>query len=72
MTVENLGIEVRRDSGVGSFALTVGANSVVRHNILFPSGIGVCPSIITENVSASVTIGVSGNGCVILNNTSAF
>jgi len=72
MTVENLGIEVRRDSGVGSFALAVGTNSIVRHNILSPSGVVLCPSIIAENVSASVTIGVSGSGCVILNNTSAF
>jgi hypothetical protein len=72
VTIENLDIEVNRDSGVGSFAVAVGAKSIVRHNILSASGVVACPSIVDENVSTGVSIGTSGAGCVYINNTSVF
>ena len=71
-TLEDLDIDVRRDSGVGSFSLNIGPYSIVRHNIVFPDGIVVCPSIVDGNVSAGLSIGIVGGGCVYINNTSAF
>lgn len=72
MTIEDLAIEVSRDSGVGSFTFSIGANSIVRHNVLSSDGIVFCPSIIDGNVSAGLSIGISGAGCVYINNTSSF
>jgi hypothetical protein len=44
----------------------------VRHNILSTDGFVSCPGIVDENVSAGLSIGISGAGCVYINNTSAF
>src|SRR5262249_28282033 len=76
ITVEYLQIEVNTDGAFSGHGYEIGANSIVRHNVLSGNRGGAssfCPSLIEGNVNSSISgNGTTGLGCLFVNNVGSF